>query len=608
MGAVSTGVVRTASLVEQLRERMRVHHLQAYIVPSEDEHASEYPSDADLLRGHITGFNGSAGCALVTLKEALLFTDGRYFLQASQQLEPGVWSLMRAGEPGVPTWDEWLVENMEPHSRVGVDPKLISAGEALALRSALDEASSSSLVPLAENLVAQVWTDRPSRPHEPVFALSDSITGRAFTSKIQALRDEVQKKRASGFVATMLDEVAWLFNLRGSDVPFNPVFFAFAIVTLDTCTLYIHESQLTHEVRAHLGSHVAIRPYEAFYDDLRTFNERVLIGKRASWAVYDALGGKARITRSILVDHKSIKNDRELDGFREAHIRDGAALVSFFAWLEEALTSGQTVTETQAADQLEAFRAQQPDFRGLSFPTISSTGPNGAIIHYAPPEKGSPPVDANDLYVCDSGAHFAFGTTDVTRTFHFGSPTAEQRRCFTRVLQGHIAIDQLIFPVNVTGYVIDALARAPGWRDHLEYRHGTGHGVGHYLNVHEPPMGIGTRAVFNETGLQAGMVLSNEPGYYLDGHWGIRIENLVIVQPHTLPDGVSEPPTSKGFLRFEHITLCPIQTRLIDTDLLSPSEIAWVNAYHDEVLAKLRPRLEKDVRALRWLEKECAHI
>ena len=266
------------------------------------------------------------------------------------------------------------------------------------------------------------------------------------------------------------------------------------------------------------------------------------------------------------------------------------------------------MTETQAADQLEAFRAQQPDFRGLSFPTISSTGPNGAIIHYAPPEKGSPPVDANDLYVCDSGAHFAFGTTDVTRTFHFGSPTAEQRRCFTRVLQGHIAIDQLIFPVNVTGYVIDALARAPGWRDHLEYRHGTGHGVGHYLNVHEPPMGIGTRAVFNETGLQAGMVLSNEPGYYLDGHWGIRIENLVIVRPHTLPDGVSEPPTSKGFLRFEHITLCPIQTRLIDTDLLSPSEIAWVNAYHDEVLAKLRPRLEKDVRALRWLEKECAHI
>ena len=608
MGAVSTGVVRTASLVEQLRNRMQSHNLHAYIVPSEDEHASEYPSDADLLRGYITGFNGSAGCALVTQKEALLFTDGRYFLQASQQLEPGVWTLMRMGEPGVPSWDNWLVENMPANSRVGVDPKLISAEDAHTLEKAL-KLSSSALVPLHDNLVASVWPDRPARPHEPIFPLPESITGQSVATKLQALREEMRKQQASAFVATMLDEVAWLLNLRGNDVPFNPVFFAFAIITQDACHFYVDESQLSEDARKHLGSQVTVRPYASFYTDLAALKQRVLIGKRASWAVYDALGAEnAHIVRSILVDQKSIKNPVELDGFREAHLRDGAALVSFFAWLEAMLTTeGQVVSETHAAKQLTAFREQQEDFRGLSFPTISSTGPNGAIIHYAPPEEGSPPIDPNNLYVCDSGAHFTFGTTDVTRTLHFGTPTAEQRRCFTRVLQGHIAIDQLIFPTHVTGYVIDALARAPGWRDHLEYRHGTGHGVGHFLNVHEPPMGIGTRPVFNETGLQPGMVLSNEPGYYLDGHWGIRIENLVIAQPHFLPNG-AEPPTSKGFLRFERLTMCPIQTRLIDTGLLSPDERAWINAYHDEVLTKLRPRVEKDARALKWLERECAHI
>lgn len=605
MGAINTGVVQTSTLVQQLREKMRAHNLQAYIVPSEDEHASEYPSDADLLRGYISGFNGSAGCALVTMKEALLFTDGRYFLQASQQLEPNVWTLMKSGEPGVPTWQSWLVEELPAKSRIGVDPKVISVEDALELSASLCSVSS-SLVPLRDNLVVEIWTDRPQRPQEPIRTLPDSITGRSFENKLAELRAEIAKKRAQCFVATMLDEVAWLFNLRGNDVPYNPVFFAFAIITLDTCTIYVHETQVGDDVRQHLGTSVQIRGYDTFYDDLKALGLRALIGKRASWAVYEALGAdQAQITRSIIVDQKSIKNAVEQDGFRESHIRDGAALVSYFAWLEEALQAGRTVTETEGATQLERFREAQADFEGLSFTTISSTGPNGAIIHYAPPEEGSPAISANDLYVCDSGGHYTFGTTDVTRTLHFGTPTEEQRRCFTRVLQGHIAIDRLVFPNNTTGYVIDALARAPGWRDHLEYRHGTGHGVGHYLNVHEPPMGIGTRIVFNETGLKAGMVLSNEPGYYLDGKWGIRIENLVIVQPHKLPSG-EEPPTSKGFLQFERITMCPIQTKLIDSSLMTPEERAWVNEYHDEVLEKLRPRLAGDERALRWLEKECA--
>ncbi|WFD01957.1 Xaa-Pro aminopeptidase [Malassezia obtusa] len=600
MGAVNNGVVETAAIVQQVRALMKEHKLDAYIVPSEDEHASEYPAVSDLLRGYVTGFNGSAGCALITHQDALLFTDGRYFLQASQQLEPGVWTLMKMGEPNVPSWQEWLVTQLPERARVGVDPKVISVEDAQKLIKDLREVDM-EFVPQAENLVAQVWTDRPVRPQEPIRALPDSITGRSFVQKIEELRKQLQSKGAYGFVATMLDEVAWLFNLRGTDVPYNPVFFTFAIVTMDRTVLYVNESQLTNEVREHLGSSVVLRPYTAFYDDLRSMkhqlppSQKLLIGRRASYAVFQALGADfTLIGRSLVVDAKGIKNPVELEGFREAHLRDGAALVSYFAWLEDALTKGETVTETQAANMLTAFRQKQPGFQGLSFTTISSTGPNGAIIHYSPPEEGSPAIDRDSLYLCDSGAHFPFGTTDVTRTLHFGTPTDEQRRCFTRVLQGNIAIDRLVFPYNTTGYVIDALARAPGWRDHLEYRHGTGHGVGHFLNVHEPPMGIGTRLTFNETGLKPGMVISNEPGYYLDGEWGIRIENLIILPA--------------GFLRFEHITLCPIQTKLINSSLLNEEERAWVNAYHDEVYAKLLPVLEKqgDERAIAWLKKECS--
>ena len=606
MGAPATGTVATAARVQQLRDQLRLANISAYVVPSEDEHASEYPSDADLRRSFITGFNGSAGTAVITPDAALLFTDGRYFLQASQQLEPGVWTLMRTGLPGVPTWQDFL-QSFPAGTRIGIDPKTVSAHDARTLRmSILGE-----LVPIERNLIDAVWTDRPTRPQEPIFVLPDSITGRAFTDKIDTLRKEAAAQGAAGVVATGLDEVAWLFNLRGNDVPFNPVFCAFAIVLQERTVLYVNEKQLTDEVRAHLGACVQVRPYEAFYADLAELGAQggpeLLIGKSASLAVSTALGPRARIERSLIVDGKSIKNDVELDGFREAHVRDGAALVRYFAHLEEALRSGKPVTETEAADMLTDMRAQQKDFRGLSFETISSTGPNGAIIHYAPPKHNSPKIDPNSLYLCDSGAHFVCGTTDVTRTLHFGTPTAEQKRCFTRVLQGHIAIDRLVFPHNTTGYVLDSLARAPLWRDHLEYRHGTGHGVGHYLNVHEPPIGIGTRLVFNDTGLKAGMVISNEPGYYRDGEWGIRTESLVIVRPHTV---ASEPPGSSPFLCFEHLTLCPIQTRLVEVELLTPDERAWLNAYHDEVREKLTPLLESqgDSLALAWLKKECTHI
>ncbi|SOV06865.1 probable aminopeptidase P, cytoplasmic [Ustilago sp. UG-2017a] len=612
MGAIATGRVDTTRRVQALRELMARHGVEAYVIPSGDEHASEYPAESDLRRGYITGFTGSAGSAVVTANKALLFTDGRYFLQAGQQLEPSVWTLMKQGEPNVPTWQEYLSKNLPAKSKIGMDASLISADDAKDITAELNKIGS-SLVPIKENLVDQVWADqRPSRPAQPIFVLKDEIAGRSSSDKIRELRDEINKKNAQGFVANMLDEVAWLFNLRGTDVPYNPVFFSFALVLLDKVLLYVNEHQLTEDVKAALGAEVTLRPYLEFYNDLHKIGGelgeggKILIGKSASLAVQEALGGagKVEIVRSIVGDQKSIKNEVELQGFRQSHIRDGVALCQYFAWLEEQLHAGKKVTESEGADKLSFYRQSLEHFRGESFTTISSTGPNGAIIHYSPDPASCPAIDVDEIYLCDSGAQFTDGTTDVTRTWHFGTPAPEHIRAFTRVLQGHIAIDRAVFPKGTTGYLLDVLARRALWEDGLDYRHGTGHGVGHFLNVHEGPQGIGTRAVFNETSLKENMVVSNEPGYYQDGKWGIRIENLVILRPAKTPNNFG----NKGYLTFEHLTMCPIQVSLVDASLLTKEDKEWLNSYHDEVLQKVGPLIEKvgDERALKWLKSQCS--
>lgn len=609
MGAIATGRVDTTQRVQSLRQLMSKHGVTAYVIPSGDEHASEYPAESDLRRGYITGFTGSAGSAVVTTNKALLFTDGRYFLQAGQQLDPSVWTLMKQGEPNVPTWQEYLSKNLPANSKIGMDVSLISAEDAKDITAELTRIGS-SLVPIRENLVDQVWGDRPARPGQPIFVLKDEIAGRSSSDKIRELQEEIKKKSAQGFVANMLDEVAWLFNLRGTDVPYNPVFFSFALVLLDKVLLYVNDNQLTEDVKNSLGSEVTLRPYAEFYNDLHKIGaelgegHKILIGKSASLAVQEALGGasKVEIVRSIVGDQKSIKNEVELQGFRQSHIRDGAALCQYFAWLEEQLHAGNKVTESQGADKLSEYRQSLDHFRGESFTTISSTGPNGAIIHYSPDPSSCPAIDVNEIYLCDSGAQFTDGTTDVTRTWHFGKPAPEQIRAFTRVLQGHIAIDRAIFPKGTTGYLLDVLARRALWEDGLDYRHGTGHGVGHFLNVHEGPQGIGTRAVFNETSLKENMVISNEPGYYQDGKWGIRIENLVIVRPAQTPNNFG----SKGYLTFEHLTMCPIQVSLVDPELLTKEDKQWLNDYHQEVYDKVAPLLQKDKRALEWLHRQCA--
>lgn len=607
MGLPGAQTVDTSVRLDALRKLMAEKPVSTYVVPSEDQHSSEYLAQCDERRAFISGFTGSAGTAIVTKDKAYLFTDGRYFLQAEQQLDKN-WTLMKQGLPNVPTWREFIKKNVLKSDRVGIDPELIAAADA--------KSFSETSFSFTENLVDKVWgSDRPARPKSHVFPLEIKYSGELHTDKLSKLRDGLRKKEVQALIVTMLDEVAWLFNLRGADIDFNPVFFAYAVVTLEKAYLFIDPEQVDASLKNHLGSQVEIRPYADFTSYLRRLaNElkssssatvKVLLGDKASVAVAEAIGSSnTTIDRSPVADLKAIKNQTEIAGFRASHIRDGAALARYFAWLEEQLNEGKKISESGAADQLERFREELDLYKGLSFTTISSTGPNGAIIHYSPDPHNSDIIKKDQIYLCDSGAQFLDGTTDVTRTWHFGEPTEEEKRAFTRVLQGHIAIDTAIFPAGTSGYIIDTWARRALWQDGLDYRHGTGHGVGHFLNVHEGPHGIGTRIAYNNTPLKPGMTVSNEPGYYADGRFGIRIENVVIVREAKTPNNFG----GKGYLGFEHVTMCPIHKKLIDTSLLAVQEREWLDKYHAETLEKVGPLLKNDLRALAWLERECAPL
>ncbi|KZV62191.1 Creatinase/aminopeptidase [Peniophora sp. CONT] len=602
MAGPATQTVNTTDRLAALRKLMSEKRVDAFVVPSEDPHSSEYAAKCDERRAFISGFNGSAGTAIVTKDKAYLFTDGRYFLQAEQQLDQN-WTLMKQGLPDVPTWQEFVTKKIPSETTVGMDAELLTATDA----KTFDQVKLSYVT----NLVDPVWgSSRPPRPINPVVPLPTSYAGQSHTSKLSALREKLFKSDHGAFVVNMLDEVAWLFNLRGSDIDFNPVFLAYAVVTAEKAVLFLDPEQASDEVKAHLGGTVQVHPYNGFYGYLvglsKTIEKKVLIGNTASVAVFNALGGEERtvIGPSPVQELKAIKNETEIAGFRASHIRDGAALARYFAWLEERLAAEDELSESQAADQLEKFRSELEHFKGLSFTTISSTGPNGAIIHYSPDPETCATIKREDIYLCDSGAQFLDGTTDVTRTFHFGTPSTEEKRNFTRVLQGHIAIDTAVFPNGTTGYIIDTWARRALWKDGLDYRHGTGHGVGHFLNVHEGPHGIGTRIAYNSVPLKAGMTVSNEPGYYADGQYGIRIENVVVIREAKTANNFG----NKGFLCMERLTMCPIGKNLIEPSLLAPDEREWLDAYHKEVYEKVSPLLSGDERALAWLKRECAPL
>ncbi|KAI0542396.1 peptidase M24, structural domain-containing protein [Xylaria digitata] len=609
--------VDTTERLTRLRNLMKERKVDVYIVPSEDSHNSEYIAPCDARRAFISGFTGSAGCAVITHDKAALATDGRYFNQASKQLDDN-WLLLKQGIQDVPTWQEWSAEQAEAGKTVAVDPTLLTSLAADKLSEKIERNGGKELVAVAENLVDLVWgSDKPPRPNEPVIILDKEIAGKDVKTKLEELRKELEKKKALAFVISMLDEIAWLFNLRGSDIPYNPVFFSYAVVTPDDATLYIDSSKLKPVVRDFLEQNqVTIKPYQDIFSDATALGQiakvnrtetgdskKFLISNKASWALQRALGGDEFVeeVRSPVGDAKAIKNPTELQGMRDCHVRDGAALIEYFAWLEDQLlVKKATIDEVEAADKLEAIRARHTHFMGLSFDTISSTGPNAAVIHYKP-EKGScSTIDPDAIYLCDSGAQYLDGTTDTTRTLHFGTPTQREIEAYTLVLKGNIALDTMIFPKHTTGFALDCTARQFLWKEGLDYRHGTGHGVGSFLNVHEGPIGIGTRSQYAEVPLSPGCVVSNEPGFYEDGSFGIRIENIVMVREVQTKYKFGDKP----FLGFEHVTMVPYCRKLIDPNLLTAAEKQWLNDYNAEIFEKTKTFFEDDKLTLAWLEKE----
>ncbi|PTD10786.1 putative Xaa-Pro aminopeptidase P [Fusarium culmorum] len=599
----------STSRLTRLRGLMKERNVQVYIIPSEDSHSSEYIAECDARRAYISGFTGSAGCAVVTLESAALATDGRYFNQAASQLDDN-WTLLKQGLQDVPTWQDWSAEQSSGGNNVGVDPTLISGSTAKGLAEKIRKNGGAELVAVDGNLVDLVWGDeRPARPSEKVIIQPDELAGESVLNKLNKVRQEMGKKHSPGFLVSMLDEIAWLFNLRGSDIPYNPVFFAYATVTPDAAKLYIDDSKLDDECRSHLTSNkVEIKPYDTVFEDSQALHASVsektktddkapkgnfLISNKGSWALKRAIGGDSSVDeiRSLIGDAKAIKTEAELKGMRDCHVRDGASLIQYFAWLEDQLVNKKaTLDEVQAADKLEALRKEKKDFR---------------CDHSLRPERGNcATIDPKAIYLCDSGAQYRDGTTDTTRTLHFGTPTDAEREAYTLVLKGHISLDQAIFPKGTTGFALDGLARQHLWKNGLDYRHGTGHGVGSFLNVHEGPIGIGTRVQYAEVALAPGNVLSNEPGYYEDGKYGIRIENMVLVKEVKTKHSFGDKP----FLGFEYVTMVPYCRNLIDTTLLTSEEKDWLNTYNEKVIEKTQGYFEGDDVATAWLKRETVRI
>ncbi|KAJ5759817.1 hypothetical protein N7520_006973 [Penicillium odoratum] len=623
------GIVDTSARLSQLRQLMKEHNVEVYttspntlplvMLAEVSKPDPEYPdlritADNPSLAAFISGFTGSAGTAVISLSQAALSTDGRYFNQAAKQLDDN-WTLLKSGNEGVPTWQEWTKEQALGGKAVGVDPSLITAASARKLAESLEK-QGSSLVGIQQNLIDLIWGEaRPARPSEKVRVHPVKYAGKSFQDKIADLREKMEAKKQAGFIISTLDEIAWLFNLRGSDIPYNPVFFSYAVITPTTAELYVDGDKLTPEVKAHLGDDVVIKPYESIFADAQALSSqskgdksvKFLLSNKASWALSLNLGGEDQVeeSRSPITDAKAVKNEAELEGMRACHIRDGAALTEYFAWLENELVNKKTVLdEVDAADKLELIRSKHDLFAGLSFDTISSTGPNGAVIHYKPEKASCSIIDPNAIYLCDSGCQYFDGTTDTTRTFHFGQPTEFEKRAFTLVLKGCIGIDTAVFPKGTSGFAIDVLARQHLWKEGLDFAHGTGHGVGSFLNVHEGPIGIGTRVQYTEVPIAAGNVISDEPGYYEDGKFGIRIENIIMAREVKTPNNFGD----KQWLGFEHVTMTPIGLNLIEPSLLSDSEIKWVNDYHSEVWDKTHHYFTSDELTLKWLERETKPI
>ena len=580
-----------------LRQQMEARRLSAFIVPSTDPHSSEYVAVHWETRKWITGFTGSAGTTVITLDDAGLWTDSRYFIQADEQLEGTGIRLFKERLPETPSIAEWLASTLKEGDKVGLDGWVNSHQEAQSLRDEL-KTNGLTLETMTEDIFDTIWENRPNLPKTPVFILDEQRTGASCTEKLHRIQEAIANNGASAIILSALDEIAWTLNLRGNDVHCNPVFISYLLISEEGYTLYILEDKITDEVRAYLKGHqVGIKTYPALAEDIRTFKEKhqgvLQISPLANEALYDLSTryADAIVAPSPVALMKAVKNETEQAGFRKAMERDGVAMVKFLRWLEEAVPAGNE-TELTIDKKLYELRAEQADFRGISFDTIAGYKEHAAIVHYEASPETDIPLKPEGLLLLDSGAQYMDGTTDITRTIALGPLTEEEKTDYTLVLKGHLQLQNAQFPAGTCGTQLDVLARIAMWKSGINYMHGTGHGIGHFLCVHEGPHQI--RMNHMPTLLEPGMIVTDEPGIYKAGRHGIRIENTLLIVP------VQETEFGK-FYQFEPLTLCPIDKKAIAIEILSDEELAWLNEYHEMVYNRLSTFLNEEENA--WLKK-----
>ena len=584
--------------IEALREVMKREHLAAFIFPSTDPHQGEYVPDHWKGREFISGFNGSAGTAVVTMTSAALWTDSRYFIAAEEQLRGTEFKLMKLKMPGTPTIPEWIGKECGAGAEVGLDGMVNSANEVKELIADLRQQGG---ITLRTNLdpLAQIWTDRPVIPEHVVEIFPLQYAGESCREKIARIRKALREKHADGMLMSALDDIAWTLNLRGTDVHCNPVFVSYLLISSKNVTLYINKVKLTPEVETYLKAEgVEVAPYEDVAKGLKAYFEYniLLDPDEVNYTLYKQVTREIVEVESPVKRMKTVKNTTEIEGFKSAMLKDGIAMAKFLCWLKPAVEAGGQ-TEISIDQKLTSLRAEQSLYRDISFDTIAGYQAHGAIVHYEATPETDIPLKPEGFLLLDSGAQYLDGTTDITRTIALGPLTEEQKRIYTLVLKGHIQIELCKFPSGASGTQIDILAREAMWREGLNYLHGTGHGVGTYLNVHEGPHQF--RMEWKPAPLVAGMTITDEPGIYLEGKFGVRIENTLLITPYK--------ETQFGeFLQFESLTLCPIDTTPIVKEMLLDEEIAWLNQYHQHVYDTLSPHLNKEEAA--WLKQACQPI
>lgn len=577
--------------LEKLREVMRREHLSAFIFPSTDAHQSEYVADHWQGRAWISGFNGSAGTAVVTMRSAALWTDSRYFIAAEEQLRGTEFQLMKLKVEGTPTISDWIAselsQNEDECREVGLDGMVNSYNDTMALISDLRKAGGITVRTNFDPL-EQIWMNRPAIPENPVEIQSLNFAGETVDDKIQRIRKALREHHADGILVSALDDIAWTLNLRGTDVHCNPVFVSYLLISSDQVSLFVNPKKISSEVKAYLDEHgISLFDYNQVEEGLGSYADYniLLDGDETSFCLWKSVRCQEIIAaKSPIPVMKAVKNATEIEGYHRAMLRDGVAMVKFLKWLKPAVEAGGQ-TEMSIDKKLTSLRAEQNLFRDISFDTIAGYQAHGAIVHYEATPETDAPLLPEGLILIDSGAQYQDGTTDITRTIALGPVTEEMKHVYTLVLKGHIQLELAKFPDGASGTQIDALSRECMWREGYNFLHGTGHGVGSYLNVHEGPHQI--RMEWKPTPLRAGMTVTDEPGLYLKGKFGVRIENTLLIKDFV-------ETTFGKFLQMESLTLCPIDTAPIDVDMLLLEEVEWLNAYHREVFEKLSPYLEDE--------------